>query len=389
MDADFNTALKNLKEAIASNNNTQTYYNNELPKTLQQIYSDLEEIKISIQTLIEENNTEIQRNKGEIDEVTSEKKSIESKLADITSQLNEKTSESEDLKREQAKNAAAFQEKENNLTGKLNELQQKLRENENLSARDKTTLEKKIEETETLIASLRRDFQTENTDLRNEIDDNIQKINIMRTSMEQLSKEKQDATEELNALAGQRITLESSLRQSIELMNEATQRINSFTTSEPPNRQEIQHIKDIISEIKAQLKLSTPGVSRAAELNINGEPVTNKDIVDAFIELAAGDINYWDPIKSEYESSREPQKIIDNLSPNDKTQILNIVNRFKGGRKGRKGRKTRKVKRRKTKKTRKVRKVRKQKGGYHYSERAKRRSITTTSRRSSKRSLSV
>lgn len=386
MDAEFNQTLEKLRQAIEGNNNTHTYYNNELLNTLKQINIDLSAIENAIENLIRENESRNQVNTEEINRVTTEKNAIESELANIRGQLNGRTAESEDLRIEQEKLNRDFKNREGDLTRQLSELQQELSENRTLNSEEKLKLNDEISKTKAEIARLNEEFTRENAELREQISDKTEEIKNIKESMNQLTDERDATTSQLTTLASEKLTLENSLRQSIDLMNEATQRINSFTTSEPPNKQEIQHIKDIISEIKNKLNLnqSMPGVSRAAELNINGQSVTYQEILDAFTELAATNLHDWDPIIQEYNSSSEPQKIIDKLSPTDKSQILEIVNRFAGGRKTRKIR--RKIGKRKTRKTKK-KVARKQRGGFHYSQNARRRNITTTSssKRSSKR----
>jgi hypothetical protein len=389
MDAEFNQTLENLRQAIEGNNNTHTYYNTELLNTLKQINIDLSAIENAIEILIRENEARNQLNTAEINRVTTEKNAIESELANIRGQLNGRTAESEDLRIEQEKLKRDFENREGELTRQLSELQQELSENRTLNSQDKLNLNDEISKTKAEIARLNEEFTRENAELRSEISDKTEEIKIIKESMNQLTGERDATTSQLTALASEKLTLENSLRQSIDLMNEATQRINSFTTSEPPNRQEIQHIKDIISEIKNKLNLnpSTPRAQGETQLIINGQSVTNKEIEDAFIELSLGEFNTWDPIFQAYISSSDRQTFINELDETKRAGLLENIkeNRLEEVTGGKKGRKIRKIGRRKTRKTKKIR--RRQRGGFHYSQNARRRNITTTSssKRSSKR----
>jgi len=259
-------------------------------------------------------------------------------------------------------------------------------------------LQKDLDETNAKIARLTEDNQ-------NIHDQSVRDLADLDGQRGDLQRELKKSRDEIQRIENVHIVLEENS----ETLRAENNRLKELLSNAIPQMQSAinnlsalsnatgqDEINGIIEQINSQLTeinnlLGVQGASVVAS-NSNGlsldtritfpnqNPTTLGEIIDA---LRSPDkyrvINWVDNVKQEIlpllDSATNEEEVIRVFEGYDKNALFRGIN-MSGGRKTR---------RRKTRKGRKTRKIKKQRGGYHYSGHARRRSITTSSKRISRR----
>jgi chromosome segregation ATPase len=394
-------------------------FHEELQRSLGSISDQIEQIDAKIRELtqkLEALQNQIQTNEGIIASNEEEKRRLEQQSMEAENKRLETARElanneaerlrlQEDLARQQRDNAEELKMLNERLEREKTELQ-------GASERERQQLQQEIERTKEEISALNEDNKSaalrskEELQILNQEREKLkQELNDSKVEVEKITEESK--TLELNSaqLREENAKLNSTLAIAKEQMTHAIENLNALS-----NEQEHGNINNLVTRINEQLKEINKllGIQEGRPIDVyvvegesNNIPFQSQTGTRENQQRVRGpivDINdiimfngAQKPIKEIIEFLQVKNNQIKRNNPNNKFKIaLEYINNaltsqeiqsylqldtYKGGRKTRKA----------IKNKRKTRKIRKQKGGYYYNQNSKRKSITTTSRKTSKR----
>jgi len=385
-------------------------FNSKLLNSLGVINDQIRDIADSIRRLnikLSESERYIQRNQEVIERNQEELASIQERMTEsqnandqASEQLRMNEQEMEALRRDLATNQAE-------RATEIEELNQRLqRETADLSAakdvEKQQELQAQVEDTEARIAQL----QQESQDASNALDQQLQELRTRHSELEaELATSREETNRARNEMEGlsrdtdeiraQNVDLTEKLETAKRLMTEATNTLKSLSEEEDHTQINalIRQINDQIEGIRELLSPDDleyvdasqgPGLDDDTEItqiyNENGRP-TEKTFTLLALKNKVMNTQIKANIKAEIlkklnnaKNVEEIKEYLDNMNRFDQGRLTSILQDIRGGRKTR---------RRINRKGRKTKKIRKQRGGYHYSERSRRKRITTTARRRS------
>lgn len=401
--ANITQANNNARDAI-ENNDT---FHKTLKSSLGLINQQIAAIDTKIRDLIDrlkQTESQVVENNKTIAQTNSEKESLQknidatqNELSSINTDLQNNEAERQNLQSQLETSKIANEEEIARLQAQLEKDKADLK---GANEEEKKVLLKEIEDTQKNMMALEKNNADEIAQIKSHLEElNNEKkkltdeLDSSRQAIQKLTEDSHSLEMNINELRQQNNDLNAKLESAKLQMTRAVEYLNSLSDSSNHNEINgiIEQINRQLTEINSLLNIKEgnddaeffdaqnmrgPMVDKNSSIMFNGTQNTLENIIK-FLKVKNNQLKNNNP------DNKYKQAL--NFINNDATSaeaIQSYLDRdnYKGGRK------TRKIKRRKTRKTRKTKKVRKQKGGYHYSERAKRRSITTTARRASKRS---
>jgi predicted nucleic acid-binding Zn-ribbon protein len=422
------------KTAIQSNND----FNLQLTGSLGSISDQIRQIDTKIRELtgkLSQLQDQVQTNEATIAAKEKERIILDEKIKDLDnaragtdSELLSIASEKISLEMDYQKLKREHEKELSLLNDRLNEEKQQLI---NATTEEKKILNDDISRINDDINKLgseyekdKRKYETDLANLNKEKDDLQQQLENYKVQTTNLETSANNLELSSSQLISENTNLKSTLENAKEQMNQAIENLTALSNN--PNRGDIDKLISTINQQLASINefLEIPVNNQGPNISLNQGPnislnqgpnlplntkinytfskgwmmgsenktFTLGQVLDA---VRVDDFKNtkqktqqeaYDDFINELYKAVDVDQIISFFNKCDKNLIGKILSRKSVGgipREG--GRKTRKVVRRKTRRGGKTRKIRKQKGGYHYRERAKRRSITTTSRRSSSR----
>jgi len=365
---------------------------------------------------------------------------LQARLVDSERQIGENQ---ETIGQNQAENQRLVQESEaairerNDTAQQLADLgEQRVRIEEDAARREQANarqLQELQQERERETAELRNASAAERARLQQELDATNSQIAGLTQDNQNISEQ---SARDLAALDGQRGELQRELQESRAEIQRIEAARAGLDADSATLREENQRLNQLLSDALPQMQLAIENLGHLS--NATGQDEINRIIEQINSQLTEinnllgaqgaaavagpGDdgLAYHDAVQGSIDTSQQllfngrqqplsevidflkkkNNQMIRNKQPNNKYKaaldFINVPNttfqeiveyltriNLRGGRK------TRRKRRFGTRKGRKTRKIRKQRGGYHYSKRARRRSITTTARRTSTRRSST
>jgi len=437
----FDDVMASLKQAVSEaksrNIGNEKFHTQEVLPALNQINIQIDEIIKKIkayQQRLQGMEGEIGENRKKLDEINVLRRQLLEKETiikdqenNIQAQLASNQAEMSNLKQQTTAGEEVFQEQMANLRQRLDNEKQSIATAKDDDARRQ--LEEKEADTLQRIQELQSNHANEKSAIQQQIQEHVKENADLRANLDKIGQE--NAANISNLTAANQTTeqvrienqiLTSQLEAAKNVMKEAIIALNSLE-----NFTSIDQIRAVISSIS----------SKIGQINsiLDSNPQSNRNIeyenLEEYFEANEGptqesSVNFFTldngtkiPIKqiiaqlknkpqkgfmggpSKYNTAFDLITKLDKKDPSYIPNIKNVLNRqgisftqnndIKGGKKTRHnrksckgGRKTCKGGRKTCKGGRKTKKMRKQKGGYHYNESTKRRSLTATS--TSKRS---
>lgn len=400
--SNLQTANQNAISIIENNRK----FHEELQTSLGSISNQIQEIDVKIRELTQKLETlqnDIQTNEGIIATNEEEKKRLEQLSIDAENKRKELESEianneqdrlrlQEDLARQQRNNAEELKMLNERLEREKTELQ-------GASERERQQLQEEIQRTKEEISALNEDNKSAALRSKEELNTLNEERNKLRQELDDSKVEVDKITEEsktleLNTaqLREENAKLNSTLEIAKEQMTRAIENLNSLSSEE-----EHGNINNLVTKINDQLKEinNLLGIQESSNIYVvEGEPIIGEnpqrmngpkvDVNDIII-FNGTQKSIKEIIKFLQEKNNQLKKdpnnkfkkaldFINNANTSQEIETELNIDTYKGGRK------TRKNKRKNKRKT-----IRKQKGGYNYNKNSKRRSITTTSKRTTRR----
>jgi predicted nuclease with TOPRIM domain len=437
--ADFLELINNLAAAnqtaalqIENNRSFNTRLTQDLTTINQQIRIIIEKIKglknrlQELQGLVETNQADITRIEGEKIAISQELKQAESERDTIRAELQSNEQARTELIAQIKAIDAEKQKELSQLQAELAGIQQENQKNRKLTETEKAEFQKQMQTTMNQIEQVKKAIEDEKKRLEQELND----LNIRHTQLvgdlNSSRQEVADARAQYNNLEkncdtikAENTQLKDNLNNARGIIIKATELLNSLSQEQDYGkiREQIDIINEEIREINGLLDIQPQAVARqqpqqgapsrrprsgqgrgipllnVKEMNIkmDGKTYENSVLNNSLLFLSVNDDSKeWDIIYDDYiianslpenEVKQSIEYLINNLTPEKKkilsTETETWVKPPFGGKLRRHRKSTIKTKRKQIK----------QKGGYHYSERSKRRSLTTTSssRRSKRR----